>query len=64
MSEFEFKKSSYSTTSGECVEVALNIPGTAAVRDSKDIGGARIVVSADAWAAFAGVVRASGAPWL
>ncbi|MGX1670495.1 DUF397 domain-containing protein [Streptomyces sp. NPDC055400] len=36
MAEFTFRKSSYSTSAGECVEVARNIPGTVAVRDSKD----------------------------
>jgi hypothetical protein len=33
--EFVFAKSSYSTSGGECVEVALNNPRTIAVRDSK-----------------------------
>ena len=34
---FEFRKSSYSTGggSGTCVEVATNVPGVRAVRDSK-----------------------------
>lgn len=36
MNGFDFVKSSHSTASGECVEVALNVPGTVAVRDSKD----------------------------
>jgi hypothetical protein len=36
MPEFTFRKSSYSTSAGECVEVARNTPGTVAVRDSKD----------------------------
>lgn len=35
MNDFDFVKSSYSSGSGECVEVARNIPGTIAVRDSK-----------------------------
>lgn len=34
---FEFRKSSYSGGgSGTCVEVALNVPGTRAIRDSKN----------------------------
>ncbi|MFD4480345.1 DUF397 domain-containing protein [Streptomyces sp. NPDC058471] len=35
MNGFDFVKSSHSTASGECVEVAVNVPGTIAVRDSK-----------------------------
>ncbi|MET7538570.1 DUF397 domain-containing protein [Streptomyces sp. NPDC055059] len=36
MHGFAFTKSTYSNTGGECVEVARNILGTVAVRDSKD----------------------------
>lgn len=36
MTQFEFAKSSYSSSTGECVEVATNVPGTIAVRDSKE----------------------------
>ncbi|WP_030563575.1 DUF397 domain-containing protein [Streptomyces aureocirculatus] len=36
MPEFKFAKSSHSQLNGECVEVAVNIPGTVAIRDSKD----------------------------
>lgn len=35
MPTFNFVKSSYSSTSGQCVEVARNLPGVVAVRDSK-----------------------------
>jgi hypothetical protein len=50
---FEFAKSSYSSGNGECVEVARNIPGTVAVRDSKDLDGPILRVAPSAWAAFA-----------
>ncbi|MGW1759265.1 DUF397 domain-containing protein [Streptomyces mirabilis] len=53
MSQFEFAKSSHSSGNGECVEVARNIPGTVAVRDSKDVDGSVVVVAPSAWAAFA-----------
>ncbi|MFI0463450.1 DUF397 domain-containing protein [Saccharopolyspora sp. 5N102] len=33
------RKSSRSASGGECVEVALNIPGVTAIRDSKDPSG-------------------------
>jgi hypothetical protein len=35
MPEFDFVKSTYSNAGGECVEVARNLPGVVAVRDSK-----------------------------
>jgi Domain of unknown function (DUF397) len=44
--------SSYSGTSGNCVEVATNLPGLVAVRDSKDPEGAVLVVSSEAWRAL------------
>ncbi|MEU6523327.1 DUF397 domain-containing protein [Streptomyces sp. NPDC046924] len=54
MTEFEFAKSSYSggDAGQECVEVARNIPGTVAVRDSKDTAGAILRLVPSAWAAF------------
>jgi hypothetical protein len=38
---------------GNCVEVAGNVPGVVAVRDSKDPDGPVLVVAPAAWAAFA-----------
>lgn len=52
MTEFRFNKSSYSEPNGECVEVARSVPGTVAVRDSKQTRGPVLVMTADAWAAF------------
>lgn len=52
MPSFEFVKSSHSSGSGECVEVARNIPGTVAVRDSKDPDGPILQLTPGAWAAF------------
>ena len=48
----EWRKSSYSGQSGNCVEVARNLPGLVAVRDSKERGGAKPVVSQELWLAF------------
>ncbi|MFD5965905.1 DUF397 domain-containing protein [Streptomyces sp. NPDC060311] len=54
MNGFDYVKSSYSSGSGECVEVALNVPGTVAVRDSKDAAGGPILrLAPQAWARFA-----------
>ncbi len=37
---------------GDCVEVADNLPGIVAVRDSKDPGGPALVFPDAAWRAF------------
>lgn len=52
MKSLQFNKSSYSATSSECVEVALNVPGTVAVRDSKNVTGPVLRVAPAAWATF------------
>jgi hypothetical protein len=53
-----WQRSSYSGTSGNCVEVALNLPGLVAVRDSKDPDGPKLVVTVDEWRAFVAGVQA------
>ena len=57
MNVFQFKKSSYSATSSECVEVARNIPGTVAVRDSKSPAGPVLLLAPAAWDAFRAGLR-------
>ncbi|WUS97931.1 DUF397 domain-containing protein [Streptomyces sp. NBC_00708] len=52
MSEFRFAKSSYSDPNGECVEVARNVPGAVAVRDSKREAGPVLVLAPGTWNAF------------
>ncbi|WP_435836954.1 DUF397 domain-containing protein [Streptomyces achromogenes] len=47
-----FRKSSYSSQLGECVEVADTAPGGRAVRDSKQHDGPLLTVSRDSWQAF------------
>ncbi|MFF5203182.1 DUF397 domain-containing protein [Micromonospora sp. SD19] len=50
-----WRKSTRSNGSGgNCVEVADNIPGVVAVRDSKDPGGPVLVFTPGAWRAFVG----------
>ncbi|MFJ2769447.1 DUF397 domain-containing protein [Streptomyces sp. NPDC087300] len=59
MNSFDFMKSSHSTASGECVEVAVNVPGTVAVRDSKDPDPDAPILSLTpaAWTRFTGSLR-------
>jgi hypothetical protein len=52
LSRAEWRKSSYSGQSGNCVEVARNLPGLVAVRDSKEPDGAKLMVSRETWRAF------------
>ena len=53
----KWQKSSYSSQSGNCVEVARNLPALVAIRDSKIPGGAKLLVSPEAWRAFLVTVR-------
>ena len=52
MPEFDFHKSSHSDAEHECVEVATNVPGVVAVRDSKRADGSRLRVAPHAWCHF------------
>jgi hypothetical protein len=54
----EWRKSSHSGQSGNCVEVARNLPGLVAVRDSKALDGARLLVSPETWRVFIREMRA------
>ncbi|AVT29504.1 DUF397 domain-containing protein [Plantactinospora sp. BC1] len=44
---------------GECVEVADNLAGVVAVRDSKDQAGPALTFPAYAWSAFVAGVKAA-----
>ncbi|QEU94336.1 DUF397 domain-containing protein [Streptomyces kanamyceticus] len=59
MTDFDFAKSSYSTDTHECVEVACNVPGTVAVRDSKDPAPDAPILrlAPAAWTRFTGSLR-------
>jgi uncharacterized protein DUF397 len=46
-----WRKSSYSSANGACVEVA-HLPEAIAVRDSKDPAGRKLIFTRQAWAAF------------
>ena len=48
----QWRKSTRSGGQGDCVEVALNLPGLVGLRDSKDPHGADLVFTDSAWHAF------------
>jgi Domain of unknown function (DUF397) len=56
-----WQKSIYSgSNGGQCVEVARNLPGVVAVRDSKNPDGPKLIVSPDAWRAFVADLKNGG----
>jgi hypothetical protein len=54
----EWRTSTFSGGNGSCVEVASNLPGIIAVRDSKDRQGPALLFTPDEWTAFLAGVRA------
>jgi hypothetical protein len=48
-----WQKSSHSGgNGGQCVEIAVNLPGVVAMRDSKDPAGPALVFTPEQWQAF------------
>lgn len=54
----KWRKSSHSGGGDNCVEVATNLPGIVAVRDSKNPTGPALAFTPDAWQAFLNRVKA------
>jgi Domain of unknown function (DUF397) len=52
LSQAAWRKSTYSGANGDCVEVAGNLPGIVAVRDSKNREGPALVFRRAKWDAF------------
>ncbi|MFF5244528.1 DUF397 domain-containing protein [Streptosporangium sp. NPDC000095] len=53
-----WRKSSRSgSNGGQCVEVAVNLPGAVAVRDSKDPHGPNLLFTSGEWRAFVGGIK-------
>jgi hypothetical protein len=54
-----WRKSSRSNGTNNCVEVATNLAGIVAIRDSKDPEGSALVVDPASFAAFAEAVKSA-----
>jgi hypothetical protein len=48
----QWRTSTHSANGSTCVQVACNLPGVVAVRDSKDPAGPALVFTPDEWRAF------------
>jgi hypothetical protein len=58
LSRADWRKASYSTgNGGACVEVARNLPGAVAVRDSKDPEGPALTFTPAAWRSFMATLK-------
>jgi hypothetical protein len=57
-----WRRSSYSGSGGDCLEVAVGFVGALPIRDSKNPAGAGLVLGADAWTSFIGAVKADALP--
>jgi Domain of unknown function (DUF397) len=58
LSRAVWQKSTYSNNGGACVELARNLPGIVAVRDSKDPDGPKLIFTTAEWRAFVRGVKA------
>ena len=54
------KSTKSGSNGGDCVEVAVNLPGVVLVRDTKNRDGGTLVLDASAWRAF--VTQVSNRP--
>ena len=52
LSRAVWRKSARSNNGGACIEVATNLPGIVAIRDSKNPDGPTLTVSPDDWRTF------------
>lgn len=57
-----WRKSSYSGSTNDCVEVADDLTGVIPVRDSKDPHGPALAFSPEAWSAFVAGLKGGDFP--
>ncbi|MEV4531580.1 DUF397 domain-containing protein [Streptosporangium sp. NPDC049304] len=57
LSGAEFRTSTLSGPNNDCVQVATNLPGLVAIRDSKDPAGPALIFSPTAWDDFLTDIR-------
>ncbi|MEV5409403.1 DUF397 domain-containing protein [Thermopolyspora sp. NPDC052614] len=57
LSKAEWRKSRRSNDTGACVEVATNLPGIVAMRDSKNPDGPALAFTPAEWSAFVADLR-------
>ncbi|MEO3809481.1 DUF397 domain-containing protein [Sphaerisporangium sp. B11E5] len=57
LSNARWRKSSFSGSGNDCVEVASNLPEVVGVRDSKNPAGPVLVVTPGEWSAFVNGVK-------
>jgi hypothetical protein len=53
----QWRKSSYSGTNANCVEVCTDASNTVAVRDSKNVPGPELEFTGHAWSAFVAEIK-------
>jgi hypothetical protein len=53
-----WRKSTHSNNGGACIEVATNLPGIVAVRDSKNQSGPVLVIGSESWHVLTSKIRA------
>jgi hypothetical protein len=58
LSRAAWRKSTYSGQDGNCVEIAANLPGIIAIRDSKNPAGPALTFTHSGWAAFIRGIKA------
>ncbi|MFJ5112961.1 DUF397 domain-containing protein [Streptomyces sp. NPDC088551] len=59
MLSVEWRRSSYSTNGGNCVEIGDGIADTVPIRDSKNPTGPILIASPTSWTAFVAFAKAA-----